>query len=48
MQIGGCPGPVPSPRGAFGGLATQTKFQAPPNWLMKHYRSVDFLSNFRM
>jgi len=31
-----------------GGLAPKTKLQAPPNWIMKHYKSVDFLSNFRM
>jgi len=26
----------------------QTKLQATPNWIMKHYKSVEFLSNFRM
>jgi len=33
---------------ATGGLDPQTKLQAPPNSIMKHYTSVDFLSNFRM
>ena len=32
--------------GAFGGLAPQTKLQAPPNWNIKHYKSVEFLSIF--
>jgi len=29
--------------GAFWELSPQTKLQAPPNWKMKHYRSVEFL-----
>jgi len=40
-----CSKPVPSPRG---GLAPETKLQAPPNWNMKHYKSVEFLSIFRV
>ena len=40
--------PVPSPRGAFGRLAPpQTKLQAPPNWNMKSYKSVEISSMFR-
>ena len=39
---------APSPPGAFGGLAPHTKLQDPSNWNMKHYKSVEFLSNFRM
>ena len=37
-------GTVPSPRGAFLGLAPQTKLQAPQNWNMKKYKLVEFLS----
>jgi len=38
---------VPWPRGGFGGLSPpQTKLQAPPNWKMKQYDSVQFLSIF--
>ena len=40
--------PVPSPWGASVGLYPQTKLQAPPNWNVKHYKSVEFLSIFRM
>jgi len=32
----------------FGGLHSQTKLQAPPNWNMKHYKSFEFLSIFRV
>jgi len=32
---------VPSPREGFGGL------NSPRNWNMKHYKSAEFLSNFR-
>ena len=39
---------VPSPCRAFVGFPPQTKLQATPNWIMKHYKSVEFLSNFRM
>jgi len=41
---------VPSPRRAFCELSPslQTKLQALPNWIMKYYRSVEFLSNFGM
>jgi len=34
--------PVLSPWGALVGLAPQTKFRAPPNCNMKHYKSVVF------
>ena len=30
----------------FVGLGHPKKLQAPPNWNMKHYKSVEFLSNF--
>jgi len=33
---------VPSPRGAYGDLAPQTKLQDSPNWKMKLYKSVEF------
>jgi len=33
---------IPSPRMDFGGLSPQTMHQAPPNWNMKHYKSVEF------
>ena len=33
-------------RGALVGLAPHTKLQVPPNWNMKHYQSVEFLSNW--
>ena len=36
----------PSPTGGLS--PPQTKLQAPPNWNMKHYKSVEFLSIFRM
>jgi len=39
---------VPSPRGCFWGFAPQIKLQAPQNWNMKHYKSVGFLSIFRV
>ena len=29
-------------------LAPQTKLQAPPNWNIKHYKSVEFLSNLNV
>jgi len=35
---------VPSPRGALVCLSPQTKLQASPNWNLKHYKSVEFLS----
>ena len=28
--------------GVFGGLFPQTKLQDPPNWITKHYKSVEF------
>jgi len=34
--------------GGFGGLSSPKKLQVPQNWSIKHYKSVDFLSNFRM
>jgi len=30
----------------MGVLASQTKLQAPPNWNMKHYKSVEILLIF--
>ena len=39
--------PVPSPRGCFWGLSSPNKSPRPPNWIMKHYKSVEFFSNFR-
>ena len=38
----------PVATGGFWGLAPPNKLQASPNWIMKHYKSVKFLSNFRM
>jgi len=29
--------------GGFGGLSPTTKAPSPPNWNMKHYKSVEFL-----
>ena len=40
--------PVLSPWGILVGLAPQTKLQATPNWNMKHYKSVEFFSIFRL
>jgi len=41
--------PVPSLRGSFGGLSPPNKAPSkPPKWNMKHYKSVKFLSIFRM
>ena len=37
--------PVPSPREGFGGHSPPKKLQAPPNWNMKHYKLVEFLSD---
>ena len=37
-------GAVPSPRGAFGGLAPSNKAPSPPKWNMKHCKSVEILS----
>ena len=39
---------VPSQRGTLVGLAPPNKDPSPPNWKMKHYKSVDFWSIFRM
>ena len=39
---------VPSPQGSFGGLSSPNKAPSPPNWNMKHYKSVEFLSIFRI
>jgi len=39
---------VPSPRGALVSLGPQTKLQASPNWNMKHYKLVEFLSNLNV
>jgi len=39
---------TPVATGCFGGLNPPKKLQMPQNWNMKHYKSVDFLSNFRM
>jgi len=38
----------PVATGGLVGLAPQTKLQAPSNWNTKHYKSVEFLSIFRM
>ena len=39
----------PRRHGGFGGLShPQTKLQAPPNWNMKHYKLVEFLSNLNV
>ena len=38
----------PAAMGSLVGVAPQTKLQAPRNWNMKHFKSVEFLSNFRM
>jgi len=41
--------PVPLPRGVFVGLRPlQTKLQVLPNWKMKHYKSDEILSIFRV
>ena len=39
-----CPTSPVATGGASVGLALQTKLQAPPNWNVKHYKSVEFLS----
>jgi len=38
-----CPKAKRSPvaKGNFGGISPQTKLQAPPNWSMKHHKSVE-------
>jgi len=38
----------PLPQGALVGLAPTKQISKPQNWTMKHYKSVDFLSNSRM
>jgi len=38
--------PVPSPRGAFGGLSPKNKALSPPIWNMKHYKSVKIVAIF--
>ena len=43
-----CAQAVPSPRGDFGGLSPPNKAPSPPNWNMKRYKSVEFLSIFRV
>ena len=47
-KLASCPGdhPVPSPRGGFCGLSPPDKAPSPPNWNMKHYESMEFLSIF--
>jgi len=40
--------PVPSLQGSFGGLSPPNKAPSPPNWNMKRYKPVEFLSIFRM
>ena len=40
--------PVPSPRRIFRVRSPPNKAPSPPNWNMKHYKSVEFLSIFRM
>ena len=39
---------VPSPRGALVGLAPPNKAPSPPNWNIKHYKFVEFLSNLNV
>jgi len=39
---------VPSPRVIFGGLSPPNKAPSPPNWNREQYKSVEFLSIFRM
>ena len=34
--------------GTSAGLAPTSKSPSPPNWITKHYKSVEFLSNFRI
>ena len=42
-------GSVPSPRRGFGGLSTPKQCsKPPPNWNMKHYKLVKFLSNLNV
>ena len=38
---------VPSAQGIWWAQPPKTKHQAPLNWNMKHYKSVEFLSNFQ-
>jgi len=38
----------PVATGGFGGLSLPNKAPCPPNWSMKHYKSVEFLSNFNV
>ena len=38
--------PVPSPRGDLVGLSTKANLQAPPNWNMKRFESLQFLSTW--
>jgi len=38
----------PVATGGFGGLSPPNKAPSIPNWNMKHYKSVEFLSIFRM
>jgi len=39
---------VPSPRGDFWGFIPHKQSSNPPNWNMKHYKLVEFLSIFRV
>jgi len=39
---------VPSPRGALVGLSSSNKAPSPPNWNMKHYKLVEYLSNLNV
>jgi len=40
--------PVPSPRGGFWGRSSPNKAPIPPTWNLKHDKSVEFLSVFRV
>jgi len=40
--------PVPSPRGALVGLSPQVKLQAPQNWNMKSYKSMQLLTTLNV
>ena len=48
MHIKGAGAAVGMQSRRHGGLAPQTKLQDPSNWIMKPYKSVEFLSNFRI
>jgi len=43
-----CAGPAPSPREGFVGFTPPNKAPTPPNWNLKYYKSMEFLSNFNV